>query len=273
MNKVGIFTNYRLKDSEVMAEKLMDSLTDRNLTFIKSQDIKTNHPDFIICFGGDGTLLSASRFSYGLDIPILSINTGNLGFLTEVDMENAKRAVELVIDGKYTIDERMMLSAKVLRDNKTVNEFISLNDIVIHRGMLSRAMDFSITVNGTLLGTHKGDGIIYSSPTGSTAYSLSAGGPIVYPKLDIALITFICPHSLMARPTIIPSEMETQVKILSDNGLVSLTVDGQVNSELKINDVITLTRAEKKTKFIRITDLDFFGIVREKLSPNYIKKN
>ena len=279
IQKIGLFTNYRLKESLSMAQELAAWLLNRDMeVFLVSEkdgvtpevplplaDLSQNPPDLVIALGGDGTLLSAARAAYGYSLPILSINMGNLGFLTEVDRGSIYEDLETVFCGNYRLDQRMMLKAQVWRESQMIREFVGLNDVVIHKGALSRLLSFRVWIQEDFVGNYKGDGIILASPTGSTGYSLSAGGPVVYPSVEVMVQTLICPHTLSRRPTIIPADFRCTVEVETATSQVLLTVDGQTSCSLRKKDKILITRAPHKASFIRLRSLDFFQILGSKL--------
>lgn len=280
IHKIGLFTNYRLKESLSMAQKLAEWLRQFPVEVclvmeadsaavpgiaLPLADLACDPPDMVIALGGDGTLLSAARAIYGLNAPILSVNMGNLGFLTEVDRSRVYEDIETVFAGAYQLDHRMMLRARIVRDGEIIREFVGLNDVVIHKGALSRLLGFNVWVQEDFVGNYKGDGIILASPTGSTGYSLSAGGPVVYPGVEVILQTLICPHTLTGRPTIIPADFNCAVEVENATSQVLLTIDGQISASLRNKDKILVTKAPCRASFIRLRPLDFFRILREKL--------
>ncbi|MEA4891799.1 MAG: NAD(+)/NADH kinase [Peptococcaceae bacterium] len=282
IHKIGLFTNYRLKESLTMAQKLAGWLLnfDVKVSLVKETegakpavplplaDLAGDPPDMVIALGGDGTLLSAARAVYGLNLPILSVNMGNLGFLTEVDRSRIYEDIETVFAGNYQLDHRMMLRGRIEREGEIIREFVGLNDMVIHKGALSRLLSFNVWVQEDFMGNYKGDGIILASPTGSTGYSLSAGGPVVYPGVEVILQTLICPHTLTGRPTVIPADFQCTVEVENATSQVLLTVDGQISCSLRKKDKIFVTKAPCKASFVRLRPLDFFPILRKKLGDD-----
>ena len=196
----------------------------------------------IIVLGGDGTLLSVARQVWNRNIPILGVNLGGLGFLTEITLDELYPVLEKVLQDDFTINEREVLNAGVIRSGKRIAEFIVLNDAVINKGALARIIDLETTINDEYLSTFRSDGLIISTPTGSTAYNLSAGGPIVYPSLHTIIITPICPHTLTIRPIIIPDDVKIRALLKSSNEEVTLTLDGQQGFSLEFEDVVEVRR-------------------------------
>jgi NAD+ kinase len=221
--------------------------------------------EMIIVLGGDGTLLSVARQVWNRDIPILGVNLGGLGFLTEVHLEELYPVLESVLNGEYETDERDVLSASVIRNGVRIVEFIVMNDAVINKGALARIIDLETTFNGQYLNTFQSDGLIISTPTGSTAYNLSAGGPIVYPSLHTLIITPICPHTLTNRPIVIPDDVEVRVVLKSKQQEVILTLDGQQGFPLEYEDVVEVKKAAGRILLIRSSYRNYFELLRQKL--------
>jgi len=222
--------------------------------------------DVILVFGGDGTFLRVARLVCKYDIPILGVNLGGLGFLTEITIDELYRMMERIISGEYSIEKREMLYATIHRGaTDRIGNYIVLNDVVINKGAVARIIDLAIYINGSHVTTFKSDGIILSTPTGSTAYSLSAGGPIVYPTLPLTIITPICPHALSNRPLVVSSETTIRIKVLTDTHDVYLTLDGQVGVNLKMGDVIEVKKSDASVKLIRSPFRDYFTILKTKL--------
>jgi len=220
--------------------------------------------DAVIALGGDGTLLRAARLVGERGVPIIGINLGSLGFLTEVRLDERYAALEAMIDGRYGIEERGMLQVEVSRDGSVLSRYLALNDAVINKGALSRLIELEIRTGEQPAIFTRSDGLIISTPTGSTAYSLAAGGPIMYPTLEAIVVASICPHSLTNRPLVMPDRQELQVRLLRGRD-VMLTVDGQVGMSLRPNDCIRLNRAEAPLKLLLPFRKRFFDILSEKL--------
>lgn len=225
--------------------------------------------ELVLVFGGDGTFLNAARRFAGSHIPLLGVNLGRLGFLTEVDIEQLEKALHNLIAGAYNVEERMMLSAEVIRDGKVVVRGIALNDIVIGKGAFSRIINLSIYINREFFNCFGGDGLIVATPTGSTAYSLSAGGPMVHPALNNIIITPICPHSLNSRSLVIATEDLVEVVVDSTHKEVRLTVDGQMGWELKERDLIRVRMAEERTNLIKLPGFSYYKILRSRLNVQH----
>ena len=221
--------------------------------------------DMVVVLGGDGTILAAARLLENADLPILGINLGSMGFLTEVSLEDIETALERVMAGDYFIEERMRLKVSLIRKGDLAAEFMVLNDVVINKGALARIIDVETEVDGKKVTTFKADGLIISTPTGSTAYSLAAGGPIVEPNLDIIIISPICPHTLTNRPLVVSGNSRVDIVLASDSGKVYLTLDGQEGLNLEVGDRVSALACERKVKLIRTGQRSFFDVLRTKL--------
>lgn len=224
--------------------------------------------DFIVVLGGDGTYLSAARLMKDVSIPILGINMGTLGFLTEVRKEELHDVIQRILNtGNVTISERVMLEVRVIRKGKIVLQDLVVNDAVVSKGAIARIIGVRINVNGEWANTVRADGMIISTPTGSTAYSLAAGGPIVMPQLGCMLVTPICPHGLTQRTLVLPDDVEVDLTLEPMPGHVFLTLDGQNGIDLKDGDLIRISRFKKhKLKIVTAPNRDYFSVLREKLN-------
>jgi NAD+ kinase len=257
------------KKIEVYIEEEMENLLTphppgTNLYVVEKKEIPS-HAEMIIVLGGDGTLLSVARLVGDREVPILGVNLGGLGFLTEITLEELYRVLERVIQGDFVTNERVVLNAAVIRRGERLAEFVVLNDAVINKGALARIIDLEATINGEYLTTFKSDGLIISTPTGSTAYSLSAGGPIVYPSLHCMIITPICPHTLTNRPIVIPDDVEIRAYLKTKQQEVILTLDGQQGFSLEYEDVVEIRKAEGRILLIKSPYRHYFELLREKL--------
>ena len=225
--------------------------------------------DIALVLGGDGTILRAARQLYGMDVPIFGINFGRLGYLTEYSSEDALEGLSKIISGQYTIESRMMLEGEIERKGERICSFIALNEVCAYRAMLMHALCTRLDINGKHTETVRGDGLIISTPTGSTSYNLSAGGPVLTPNSQNIVITPVASHSF-SHPSIVMDGKDTarvQVSFGSpgDKGFAYLEVDGNERYELCDGDVISVRRAEHDTKIIKATDRSFYQTLREKL--------
>ncbi|MCX7724163.1 MAG: NAD(+)/NADH kinase [Thermodesulfovibrio sp.] len=234
-------------------------------SFTHSEITAIQNSDAVVVLGGDGTMLSASRIIGGKKTPIIGINMGKLGFITEISKNDLFESLEKIFSGNYEIEERSMINAQILRDEKIINEYLGLNDIVIGKGIMAKISDFDLIINNVYVSTIKADGIIISTPTGSTAYNLSAGGPILYPTLKGLVFTPICPHTLSVRPLVLPDNFVIEIVISSSTRDIFLTIDGQVGLPLQKNDRVKCKIASEKTYIIAPLGRDYFRILREKL--------
>jgi NAD+ kinase len=249
---------------EEIGKLLSQTRSKRDWKSIKREEIPTDI-EMIVVLGGDGTLLSVARQVWNKNIPILGVNLGGLGFLTEITLDELYPVLEKVLRNDFEINEREVLNAGVIRNGKRIAEFIVLNDAVINKGALARIIDLETTINGEYLSTFRSDGLIISTPTGSTAYNLSAGGPIVYPSLHTIIITPICPHTLTIRPIIIPDDVKIRALLKSRNEEVTLTLDGQQGFSLEFEDVLEVGKAEGRILLIKSPYRHYFELLREKL--------
>lgn len=223
--------------------------------------------EMLIVLGGDGTLISAARLlaDAHMDLPIFGVNLGSLGFMAELSLDELYGNLEKAIAGKLETEDRMMLSAGVLRAGKRIAQHRVLNDAVINKGALARMMQLKISVNESHLTTLRADGLIVATPTGSTAYSLSAGGPIVYPTLQCIVLTPICPHMLSNRPIALPDNVVVTARLMSLSEDVSLTLDGQIGFPLQPDDIVEIKKSRFKLKLIKHPSKSYFEILRTKL--------
>ncbi|HSC35070.1 MAG TPA: NAD(+)/NADH kinase [Thermodesulfobacteriota bacterium] len=221
--------------------------------------------DIILVFGGDGTFLRVARLACEHGTPILGINLGGLGFLTEITVEEIYPMMKRILSGDYEIEDRQMLRTTVRRGRTGAKHYEVLNDVVINKEAVARIIDLEIYIEGSHVTTYKADGIILSTPTGSTAYSLSAGGPIVHPALPVTIITPICPHTLTNRPLVVSNEMKVEIKITTQEPDTYLTLDGQIGIRLKTGDVIEVRKSDTVVKLIKSPFRDYFTILKTKL--------
>jgi NAD+ kinase len=220
--------------------------------------------DVIAVFGGDGTMLHAARLVAGRGTPIVGVNLGSLGFLTEVKLEDVLPMFEALLSGAYHLEDRIMLDVDVVRGRESAGRYRALNDAVINKGAPARIIELEITVNNQLVSVARADGLIVSTPTGSTAYSLSAGGPILYPTLGACVITPICPHTLTNRPVVVPEDAVVQVVLVRGSD-VMLTVDGQTGLSLEPGDRLLIRKSSAVVRLVQPEGNTFFALLREKL--------
>lgn len=224
----------------------------------------------VLVLGGDGTLLQAARDLVELDLPLLGINMGTLGYLAEVEHRNIRPALDLLINGTYSVENRMMIRGVAWHQDRKMLSDIALNDIVITRNGRLRVVDFNVYVDGVYLTSYTADGIIISTPTGSTGYNLSVGGPIVAPQASLMLLTAIAPHTLNSRPIVLPDNVEVMIEIGSthrtDVDGAEATFDGDTSVKLNSGDKIVISKAQQKAEMIKIKNTSFLEILREKMN-------
>lgn len=272
MKHIGIAIN-NSKDLEgnilnLVVKKLKDAFKDIKIDIFNTYEINVSDiskdMEILIVLGGDGTLLGVSRkISSKLDIPLLGINIGNLGFLSSVDISDIDKAIFKLKNNLFKVEERMLLKCSI--NNIKNDDQIALNDIVIARGTLSRMTKFDIYVDDKYYSSFKGDGLIIATPTGSTAYSFSAGGPFIYPDLDVILITPICPHTKSMQTMVLRGDSKVKINTFHEEEDIYLTVDGQKVYEVNKKAIIEINRAEKEVKLIQFDDYDYFKVLRTKI--------
>lgn len=221
--------------------------------------------DVLVVLGGDGTMLSTARLVAGRGTPVLGVNLGTLGYLTEFAIEDAIPALELVVRGEYEIDRRMMIEWQVVRDAEAVGRGSALNDVVVNKSALARIIDIDCSVGQHYVTTYRADGLIVATPTGSTAYNLSAGGPIIAPGTEAMTICPICPHTLTNRPLVLPYYCEVGLQLNTREQEVMLTADGQTGMPLSPGDRVYIRRSDKTFNTVVAKDRDYFEILRTKL--------
>jgi NAD+ kinase len=223
--------------------------------------------DMVVVLGGDGTILRTVRTAGPKGTPILGVHLGQYGFITEIHPPDAKAAIERVLAGDYKISERMMLQSKLIRDDEVICSTPALNDVVVSKGPLARILNLHTFVDERLIATYASDGIIVSSPTGSTAYSLSAGGPVVNPNVKVLIITPICPHTLNARSLVVPDTETVQIVGECGDGAdaMMLTVDGQIGFTMKCSDKVDITRADFSARIVYWNPMSFYDKLHSRL--------
>jgi NAD+ kinase len=273
MKNIGINVNTEKDmDGDILkfiTDTIKNIIPDSSITIFKDSNdlhnIGNKKLDFIISLGGDGTLLGTAREVAKNNLPILGVNIGNLGFLTEVVSTDFAYAIKNIKEGKFKVEDRIILNCKI-ENNEEVKNYIGLNDIVVSKGTLARMAKYEIYIDDKYYASFTSDGVIISTPTGSTAYSLSAGGPIMYPTLKLMSITPICPHSLGVRTMVIDGDSKINIAIIRKFESVFLTVDGQQSFELKEKDKIEVTTSPLKCRLIKLDNYDYFDILRRKIT-------
>ncbi|WP_026362234.1 NAD(+)/NADH kinase [Geopsychrobacter electrodiphilus] len=280
MQTVGIYAKINHPDAPTLVRNICTRLQKNDINFllepwlgkalnsesVAAKDVIPRRSDLIIVLGGDGTLISVARQVTPLQIPILGVNLGSLGFLTEITQHELPAMLEMVLTGQYEITDRMMLDVEILRQGKVVEALTLLNDAVINKGTLARIIDMQTRVDGNYLTTFKADGLIVSTPTGSTGYNLAAGGPIIYPGINSLVITPICPHMLTNRPLIVSSDSVVAIDVSFTDDVVYFTGDGQIGASLEPGDRVQVRQSTARTYLIKSPNRNYFEILRAKLS-------
>ena len=272
MQKVAIITNKKKdidgkitqKCQNILKEKFQVSLYDGMDEKITKETMEGSIAAVII--GGDGTILSSAHVGAQTDVPLLGINMGHMGFLADVELSELEDALKSLVEGNYSIEERFMLSGELHKKDGTNYSFTALNDFMISRASYTRMVALDIWVDNHFVASYEGDGVVIATPTGSTAYSLSAGGPVVDASLSVSIITPVCPHTMSSKPMIVPGNSKIIIKFknIFDN-VSKLTCDGQRGEEISDGDTIYIQGSALKTKLIKISDRCFYEILHKKL--------
>ena len=230
-------------------------------------ELPGHKPDLVVVLGGDGTLLAAARAFAHTNIPLLSVNLGSLGFLTEVPLSDLYATLQAWCDGCATVEERSMMRAELYCANqdKVVRQWDALNDVVVAKGTIARMADFAVEIDSQAVATFRADGVILSTPTGSTAYNLAADGPIVMPSVNCMVVTPICPHLLTIRPIVVPGESAIAVRVVGVPNETYLTVDGQEAVPMHVGDEVRCRRSEYRVRLLRLKPNGLFNVLRSKL--------
>jgi len=269
---VGIIFKHNFEPAKVAALELESWLRDKGAA-VFSEEVSSkekvdrwNDVDWVVVLGGDGTLLGAARKVGKYGVPILGVNIGGLGFLTEIPLKRLYPAIEMMLKGQLEVESRLMLETKVQRKGEEIFLFLVLNDVVINKGALSRIIDLDVYINDQFLTTFRADGLIISTPTGSTAYNLSAGGPILYPTMANFILTPICPFTLTNRPIILPDSDNIYIMMGKESDeKVKLTFDGQVGFDFFYGDKVMIHKSKERIRLVKSPDQTYFEILRTKL--------
>ncbi|MDH5739185.1 MAG: NAD(+)/NADH kinase [Nitrospira sp.] len=260
---LGVVAWLRARNIEVLLDTTSAALLNEQGGMPKTQ--LAEKADVLLVLGGDGTILSAARLAAERSIPILGVNMGGLGFLTEVRLDNLYPSLERVFANDFVLDERLMLATHIHRHGETVARGIVLNDVVISKGTLARMIDLQVAIGGQFVTNLRGDGLIIGTPTGSTAYSLSAGGPIMNPGVQALMLTPICPHTLTHRPLIVPGNVAIEVTLTSQDEGSMATLDGQVGVAIVQGDKTVIHASDYRTRLIRFPESHYYEVLRGKL--------
>ncbi|HXW18088.1 MAG TPA: NAD(+)/NADH kinase [Candidatus Acidoferrales bacterium] len=277
---VGIICKRRQEDLCSVVPPLVEWLRERKLEVFldesaaascstleaaATEEMLVTRSDLVIVLGGDGTLLAAARLLQNREVPILPVNLGSLGFMTSVTLEELYPLLEQTLAGTHRVSERMTLQAEVFRQGSATHVQRALNDAVVNQAALARLMEFNVHVGGSHVGRYRADGLIIATPTGSTAYSLAAGGPIVHPDIHAFVITPICPHMLTNRPLVVPDASRIEVAFTHEGEPVHITLDGQVGIQLERDDRIVITKSPNRVLLVQSPKKSYFEVLRSKL--------
>ncbi|MCS6807128.1 MAG: NAD(+)/NADH kinase [Acidobacteriota bacterium] len=250
---------------ELVAEPVLHQLAPNCQAHIVPREEMSRQVDLIIVLGGDGTMIATARSVAQPPVPVLGVNFGGLGYLTEFTLDELFPALQMIRDGDFAVQRRMMLDASLWRQGEWITTHTVLNDAVVNKGSLARMIQIECLVDDRYVTTLRADGFIVATPTGSTAYSLSAGGPIVYPTMEAILITPVCPHTLTNRPLVIPSESTVKLILRSAREEVTLTLDGQTGIALQCDDQVIVRRSQKFFEVVQPPEKNYFQVLRDKL--------
>lgn len=279
MKIIGIFANCQKPSAPDVLRRITDKSRQHGLRLVVCDetarlapeaervppDAFVNKIDLLMALGGDGTMLNAVRMLNGREIPVLGVNLGSLGFLTSVSQENAEQAVECAANGQFSISRRSLLEGSVKRAGQEICRHRALNDIVIERGASLRVVTLNMAIEGEDVSSFVGDGLIVSTPTGSTGHSLSAGGPVLHPESSVFVISLICPHTLSTRPLVIPDNKSITIEVAKNAGELVLSVDGQIGEQLKTADRIEIRSSAAHVNFVHLPGYSYFSVLRQKL--------
>jgi NAD+ kinase len=280
INKVGIISKPRKAEVGDVVPPLLAWLRERGIDVFVDKETgvllqsgeqrvpRNEMPDLVdllVVLGGDGTLLATARTLNRKSVPILAVNLGGMGFLTVITREELYPTLEAVLAGNYQCDRRVRIEAEIIRADEVIASFLALNDVVLNKGAISRILDFDVWANGEFISTFKSDGLIVSTPTGSTAYSLAAGGPILTPSVQALIITPICAHTLTNRPLVLPDSVTIEVLVKSQRESAYVTVDGQVGVAARSDDMVRIKKAASDVEIVQPHGRNYFEILRQKL--------
>jgi NAD+ kinase len=264
INRVVIVTKPKQADVARVAGELMTWFKSKGVMASLESETALN-ADLAVVVGGDGTLLAAARLLGDRQIPILAINHGGLGFLTEVTLEEMYPALERVLGGHFVTEQRMMMEVQITRGQTPLAAYRALNDVVINKGTVSRIIELETRVDGNYVSRFRADGLIVATPTGSTAYNLSASGPIIFPTMSAMTVTPICSHTLTNRPIVLPPEVKIDITLCSAQDEVYVTVDGQIGLGIDMNDLLTIRKSDIAVTLVAPPGKNYFDVLRGKL--------
>ncbi|MDD5259010.1 MAG: NAD(+)/NADH kinase [bacterium] len=265
--KIWLAFNPNKEKAKLAVKKLQKYFSRKKIKVINGQQPKNilGEDDLVVALGGDGTLLRVARAIAGCNVPVLGVNLGGLGFLTEVTWQEVYKTLDRILQGDITVEERMMLQAEVWRGKKKLGSYLALNDVVVNSSREARVVSLDLAIDNKPVANYIADGLIVATPTGSTAYTLSAGGPIVYPDMDLIIVAPICPHMLTLRPLIVAAEKNIAITMKTNHQIGNVTMDGQIAVPVKLNDVIVVKKAAEKFLLITSPYKNYFEVLRTKL--------
>ena len=277
---IGLVLNTEKDNSEKISKEMIQLIKQKGLEYLlekdgaKELDLKHKRASFktmrekadlIIVFGGDGTFLHTSLNFIGTGIPLMGINLGRIGFLTEIETNELSEALDDIVNKNYTVESRNTLQVSIKRDDKVINNKYAINDVVINRGADGEMLKVNMHINNEFVNSYRGDGIIVSTPTGSTAYSFSAGGPIINPKVKAILITPLSPHAVHVKPMVISDDEVINIDVEGKKDKIYLTTDGRNSIKIKNEDIIEIKSSEQEISLIKFPDRTFYTILRNKM--------
>ena len=272
ITSVGIVVKPNHAEAHETASQLITWLTERGVRTCgepceagENLSQEALDADLIVVLGGDGTMISTARMAKGSDVLVLGVNYGSLGYLTEFRIEEMFSAIEAIIGGDYAVDPRVMLDVELIRGDKVVSEGRILNDVVINKAALARIIEIEVHLNTLYVNLFRSDGLIVATPTGSTAYNLSAGGPIVYPSMNALVLTPICPFTLTNRPIVVPDAAEIELMLVNENEGVVLSLDGQIGFPMIAGDRVRICKSATPFNMVQPTNRNYFDVLRDKL--------
>lgn len=281
MKHFYLITNYE-KDRELRTTNRLVSYIQKNGGTCDYQTILVNerekvklgqipeHTQCIFVLGGDGTLIKAARELISTELPLIGINFGNLGYLAEIEQEDIESTIDMLLQDRYQVEQRMMLQAELMRSEKCIYTGTALNDVVVSKGGNGKVLEFKVYVNGQFINKYSADGMIISTPTGSTAYNLSAGGPIAEPCAEIIILTPVCPHTLITRSVVLSADSVIEIEICSDTECDRqgsyVYCDGNDEVQLRATDIVRIQKSEKYAKIAKLSKLSFFETLQKKMS-------
>ena len=248
---------------EIERERIEDE-TGYAVSVLEHDELAKN-VDLMLVLGGDGTMIATARMLGDQEVPVLGVNYGGLGYLAEFRIEELYTALESILNGHYRLDRRVMLAAELLRGSEQISRMRVLNDVVINKSALARIIEIEVYLNEQFVNSFRADGLIVATPTGSTAYNLSAGGPVIYPSMNAIVITPICPFTLSNRPLVVPDDSIIELRLKTEREDVALTLDGQVGFPMQVEDRVMIRKSQTTFNLVQPANRNYFDVLRDKL--------